>query len=112
MKKKTRADLLTRFQKGHGGFSGDKNGFWKGDDAGYHAIHQWLRANFGRADTCENKKCVYPRKNRGNKTIHAPSGYEWALKHGMLYTHTRENFIRLCASCHKKYDQKIEEIDY
>lgn len=43
--KKNRADFQTRFKVGHKGYKGSLNGTWKGDKAGYVAIHSWLKSN-------------------------------------------------------------------
>ncbi len=99
------------YQKGHPGLRGAAASNWKGDEAGYHAIHQWLRSNFGSADRCENKLCVYPRINAANKTLKAAKYFEWALLKGKTYVHERANFIRLCISCHKRYDVNGKEIE-
>lgn len=73
--------------------SGDRNGNWKGDSAGYQAIHSWLVRNHGLADKCEHSEC--PRKS---------TSYEYALIHGREYSRDIKNFIKLCQSCHRKYD--------
>lgn len=108
--KKNRADFQTRFKVGHKGYKGSLNGTWKGDKAGYVAIHSWLKSNFGKPTKCENKLCVYPRINAGNKVVKFPKRFTWALLKGKKYSHNRNNFIMLCMSCHKKYDQNIEKI--
>lgn len=59
----------------------------------YSAVHHWLRANYGPADRCEAQDC------RGVNTK-----FQWAKKRGVQYEKIRENFIRLCRSCHSKYD--------
>lgn len=42
----------------------EKHHEWKAEQAGYTAMHQWLRRHFGKADRCENKDCIYPRKDK------------------------------------------------
>lgn len=59
------------------------------------SIHIWLRNNFGKACKCE--QCP---EGIGVKT----KRYDWALKHGCEYDYKVENFIQLCRSCHRKYD--------
>ncbi len=59
----------------------------------YLAIHSWLRNKFGSADKCESPNCSGKSK-----------GFEWSLIKGKLYERKRENFWRLCKSCHKLYD--------
>lgn len=63
---------------------------WKGDDTGYHGVHTWLRKNYGVIGICEN--CTKTSK------LH------WAKKKDKEYERKRENFLHLCASCHKRYD--------
>lgn len=81
---------------------------WKGDGAGYHAIHKWLVKKFGKASKCENLNCTYPKRTKNRSILRLPKGFHWALLHGKKYVHKRENFIMLCNSCHRKYDMNIE----
>lgn len=89
------------YQKGHKLTMGKKSGHWKGCEVGYIALHEWLSNYYGKANKCENPKCQY--KN--------PKRYEWALIKGKKYERKRENFWRLCVSCHRKYDA-TEEREY
>lgn len=73
--------------------AGTQHYLWKGDTAGYGAIHSWLLRHFGKATCCENEKC------EGKSAF-----FEWALLKGKTYDHNRENFTTLCSSCHRKYD--------
>jgi hypothetical protein len=68
---------------------------WKGDEVGYQGIHRWLSKTYGRADRCEKDDCT-------NKS----TSYSWAKLRGKEYKRRRENFMRMCASCHIKYDKK------
>lgn len=61
----------------------------------YGQIHQWIFRKYGKAIKCE--LCLEPDKN-----------YEWALKKGHQYEMNIENFMQLCASCHRKYDDTVE----
>ena len=65
---------------------------WKGNLAGYVAIHSWIKQNFGKADKCENLDC----RKSSNK-------FEWASISG---ENRREvsDYLQLCASCHRRYD--------
>jgi hypothetical protein len=65
---------------------------YNNDRKAYINIHSWLCRNFGRARRCEHCK----------KKKHF---YQWALKHGCRYEKNINNFLQLCVSCHKKYDQ-------
>ena len=74
---------------------------WKGDKVGYHAIHQWLTTTYGLPQKCEFCGKVGNKVKRWN--IH------WALIRGKSYERKRENFIKLCISCHVKYDFTEEQ---
>ena len=62
-------------------------------DAHYYRIHRWLRSNYGDACRCEICNSTQTKK------------YEWAKKEGCVYDYNRNNFIMLCPSCHRKYDE-------
>lgn len=89
---------LNGFKKGHLEFVDEHNGMWKGDEVGYHGIHKWLKAKFGKADHCEDKDC--PKTSRI---------FHWALKRNCNYERKRENFIQLCIRCHRRYDWTEEK---
>lgn len=78
--------------------------FWKGSGAKYGSIHDWIKYHYGKASKCENPSCVYPKKSK-NGVLSKAKIFDWALKKGSDYSNrSRENFIQLCRSCHKKYD--------
>jgi len=81
---------------------GEKSGLWKGEKVGYSAIHCWLKVNFGKADRCHSPVMSSSRP--------CSKKYEWALKKGRKYARRRENFFMSCTSCHKIYDQIINNI--
>lgn len=71
-------------------------------------IHQWLRKKFGSASFCSH--C--PGRQSVKSNI-----YEWCLRHDCEYDYNKDNFIQLCRSCHRKYDQvpgngKIPVVQY
>lgn len=76
----------------------------------YESVHRWLHYNFGKADKCENKGCVYPRENLAHVILTAPKKFTWALLHRKKYEKVRSNFIMLCMSCHKRYDIGLKNI--
>ena len=82
------------------GKRGSNANAWKGDQAGIGPIHRWMDYNYGRPKLCEGEVCS------GKSDI-----FEWALKKGKTYTHDRDAFLRLCRSCHRKYDLTQEKID-
>lgn len=62
----------------------------------YANIHYWLHKTFGKAIKCENINCPHKDYHR----------YEWCKRRELKYDFKRENFIQLCAKCHRKYDSK------
>ena len=94
----------TSFKKGHitwypgrdtSALQGKNNHNWKDDDVGYRSLHDWVRAKLGTPDTCE--KCG--KSGLKGCKIH------WANKSGE-YKRDIKDWLRLCVSCHKKYDYK------
>jgi hypothetical protein len=63
-----------------------------------NTVHHWLNVNYGKPKTCEGVDC------RGTATW-----YDWALITGKQYERKRENFMRLCRSCHRRYDLTPEK---
>ena len=59
----------------------------------YVAIHHWVSKEWGKPDYCEH--CDKPTSKR----------FEWANLSGK-YLKDRSDWARLCASCHRKYDQR------
>ena len=79
-----------RFVKGHS----IKNGlapWFKGDQAGYRAIHTYLRKHFPKAGACE--EC-----GKEGRT-------DYALIRGREYSRKREDYRELCRRCHVLYDE-------
>lgn len=76
----------------------EKHPMWKGDDVGYCGLHIWVKRHLGASSKCE--KCG---KEFTGRQIH------WANK-DHTYKRNLEDWIRLCASCHQKYD--IENNNY
>lgn len=72
--------------------SGEDNPFWKGDKVGYHGIHIWIRKQLGKPLFCEH--C---------KTSDTTKKYQWANRSGQ-YKRDVADWMRLCLSCHKKFD--------
>lgn len=72
---------------------GDKGYNWLGDDVGYSGLHIWVKKNLGKPPKCEHCE----KDNLFGKAIH------WANK-DHKYRRNLEDWIRLCAACHTKYD--------
>lgn len=72
---------------------GINNYKWKGSDAGIIAIHLWISRWKGKPKICEVCGTIKAKK------------YEWAnIDH--KYRRVLEDYIRMCSSCHRKYDIK------
>lgn len=72
---------------------GKNNYQWKGENAGYKAKHIWIQTKNGTPSFCE--VC-------GTEKAKV---YNWA-KISMEYTRNREDYLRMCKSCHNKFDWK------
>jgi len=68
--------------------------FWKGDKVSYSGLHYWIVRKRGKPTTCEHCGKI----NLKGKFIH------WANK-SHKYKRDLEDWLRLCAECHKKYDK-------
>lgn len=77
-------------------FKGDKSPTWKGDNATYHTKHAWMVKEFGKPKYCEDCKCE-------DKPQHH---YQWA-NISQKYFRDRKDWRRLCALCHRKFDNSI-----
>lgn len=77
---------------------GEESNPWKGDSASYSAIHRWLRRHYGNP-----KKCAHCGKTDGR--------LGWANK-DHKYKRNIEEYIGLCASCHKIYDNRMFRIPH
>lgn len=67
---------------------------WKGDKVGYMGLHKRVRKELGTPDTCE----YCGKSGLSGRQIH------WANKSGEYHTDL-DDWIRLCVSCHHKYDK-------
>ena len=82
----------TWFKKGNKPPTDELSPNWKGDKAGYCALHDWVRKHKGKAKICS--KC--------NTTV---KKIEWAnVDH--KYRRNLDDFISLCCDCHSKYDKQ------
>ena len=87
-----------KYYKSMVGKSGKEAPRWKGENAGKSSKHKWLDIHYGKPDKCENPYC------EGRSGV-----FEWCLKTGRKYTHNRKDYLRLCRSCHRKYDWSDEK---
>ena len=74
---------------------GSNNNAWKGDKAGYSAMHKRRSNETGRYK--KGSKCAWcgSTKNLESVTVHGSGG---------------KKFITLCKSCHSKYDKKYKNL--
>jgi maltooligosyltrehalose synthase len=76
--------------------SGKNNGRWMGNGACYEAKHIRIIKKLGNPRYCE--KCKRTDKKR----------YDWANK-DHKYSEDIKDWMRLCRSCHTKYDIKFNK---
>lgn len=72
---------------------------WVGDSVKYNGLHAWIRRQLGDPETCEFCK----KSGLTGKKIH------WANK-SHEYKRDINDWIRLCATCHYKYDNRSSNI--
>jgi len=70
---------------------------WKGNNVGYFGLHQWVGRKLGRPTKCQH--CGIDYKNKR---------YYWA-NISREYKRDLSDWVRLCASCHKRYDMEYAE---
>lgn len=88
-----RSKTLSEAYGGGRPHSGEKHHNWAGDKVSYPALHAWVRKYRGTPRLCEH--C-------GTKTA---KKYEWAnVSHKYLRDLT--DWVRLCTSCHRKFDRQ------
>lgn len=92
-RKQSLAERKRRSRAMTGVLAQEKNPNWKGQKAGYMAIHNWLRRYLGSPKRCEN--CGTTQAKR----------YDWANISGK-YKRDFNDYVRLCVSCHLKMDSK------
>ena len=83
-------DCLSNWRDKGGGV-GKNHPNWKGDKAKYGAVHMWVSANKKKPLKCEH--CDQEK----SYTLH------WANK-DHKYKRNLDDYMALCAKCHKRYD--------
>ena len=86
-------ETLKKMRENHADFSGKNNPNWRNNDVGKIGIHLWLSKNFKKKKICE-----FCGKHGNSFSV------QWAKLKNKPYARLRENFIELCARCHKNYD--------
>lgn len=74
---------------------GSKNGMWKGDGVGYHALHDYIKGHKSKPRNCENcgKERFLDLANISQEYKRVPGDWEW-----------------ICRSCHMKKDGRINNL--
>lgn len=75
--------------------AGRKHHRWGGENICYTALHKWVERHKGKAKKCEH--CG---------TTDESKSYDWANV-SKLYKRDLNDYIRLCRSCHRKFDAKL-----
>lgn len=71
----------------------ENNHNWKGDKVGLSGLHSWIKRRLGRPKECWS--CGFTSDN--------PNMLNWANK-SHQYKRDLNDWLRLCAKCHKNYD--------
>jgi hypothetical protein len=70
---------------------GENHHLWAGDNVSYQALHTWVRSRLGKPSECQRCGDTEARQ------------FEWAnISHE--YKRDLSDWIRLCQSCHRLYD--------
>ena len=91
-RKSAKTCILHRSARGENAYQ------WKGDKVGYAALHDWVYKVKGRPIKCEH--CGKTKKR-----------FYWANK-SQKYKRDIDDWLSLCASCHRKYDLKFKPFTY
>ena len=86
------------WNKGQPGLENEAHPQWKGEAAGYGAIHSWVTRKLGRPLLCEH--CG---KTEGK--------FQWS-NISRTYKRDLSDWQRLCQSCHGIYDRKMKRQGY
>lgn len=91
-----REESKQRIRQSVTGRYGEKSRAWKGDKAGYVAIHCWVKIHFAKKDHCEQCGRKPPEISR----------LESANISGK-YFRIKSDWLTLCTSCHLKRDFRL-----
>ena len=74
----------------------EKSWAWKGNDVGKEGLHSWVKKHLGTPKKCEHCNTTTAKC------------YDWANK-SQTYKRDLTDWIRLCRSCHTKYDYSFRQ---
>jgi len=86
-------DKLGRFVKGNQQPKGSAHPQWV-EKCTYNTAHWWINTHFKRPKECEHCGTTTAKK------------YEWA-NISKKYKRVRSDWLNLCCSCHRKYDNSV-----
>jgi hypothetical protein len=96
-KKLSGRDGKGRFVKGHQCSSNERNPLWRGNNAGYHALHIWVRRHLSKPELCQVCKLVPP--------------HDLANVTGM-YNREFHNWKYMCRKCHMESDGRMNNLKH
>lgn len=76
--------------------TGENSPSWKGENVGYFGLHTWVNKVLGKPQKCE----ICGKDHLTGLYI------DWANK-DHKYKRVTTDWLRLCRSCHRYYDQKF-----
>lgn len=79
------------------GLRGEETSQWRGDEAGYGAVHAWLRKYHPKSGVCE--EC-----GEAKRTTYA------FKRHPERHTRNRKDYLELCYSCHNRMDDIVANL--
>lgn len=86
-----------RFIQYHHLKEGEQHHSWKGNDVGYTALHLWVSKHKVRSGVCE--PCGARPAGKGTEFANISGEYKRDI----------EDYIELCCSCHKVFDNWREK---
>lgn len=94
--KKHTEEAKNKMRKNAHIMKGSEHPLFKGDKVGYRGLHYWIGRELGKPMLCELCRVTNLK----------PRQFHWANRSGR-YERTLTDWIRLCAKCHFKFDNKV-----
>lgn len=85
-------------------------GNWKGDEAGYSAVHERLNRTRGKASGFPCAHCGKPAVDWAYDN--ADPNPKFGVRHGyrLAYSTDPERYLPLCRLCHSKHDENVPKV--